>query len=146
MYDYVKFLWNLRQSVECLLSYNWIELWKVLWIVKNRMTGMHFSIISTHIIIYRISQILKYFPQARGSDGVGHRASDSHFNARSSNPGLVIGIFLLYFMILRYFSTIRTLIWWKHFPLLSVKNNWLAQFQAFIMRCLCVSANENVWK
>ncbi len=55
-----KCVWNLRQSVECLLSYNWIELWKVLWIVKNRMTGMGFSIISTHIIIYRQLPYLKF--------------------------------------------------------------------------------------
>jgi hypothetical protein len=44
------------------------------------------------------------------------------------------------------FGTIRTLIWWKHFPLSSVLMTDLLNFLAFIMRCLYVSLNEFVWK
>ncbi len=66
-----------------------------------------------------------------GSDGEVDRASDFHFNVSGFKPRFGHRNFSSRFHHFYNFGTIRTLIWWKHFPLSSVKNNWLAQFPCF---------------
>ncbi len=75
----------------------------------------------------------------RGPDGVGHRASDFHFNAPGFKSRFGHENFSSRFRVFLQVCTIRTLDRWKHF-------DWLAKFQAFIMRCLYVSVNVIIWK